>query len=216
MTAARAFAPQAPATVASLGLSGFSYGDTPVLGPIDLTVSRGETVALTGPSGIGKSTLLRILAGIYPPQGRCEVAGRVAFVFQEPTLLRWRTAQRNIEIASKVSSAAATAALAEVGLAAYAARFPDQLSLGQQRRLALARAFAVDPDLMLLDEPFVSLDPAAADEMMTLFATLRARRDMATVLVTHVATEARRLATRIVTLAGTPAGIVSDQPNTGD
>lgn len=213
MTAASAHATQALATVVSLGLSGFSYGDTPVLGPVDLTIRRGETVALIGPSGIGKSTLLRVLAGIYPPQGRCTVTGRTAFVFQEPTLLRWRTAQRNIEIASKVSPAAATAALAEVGLAAYGTRFPDQLSLGQQRRLALARAFAVDPDLMLLDEPFVSLDPAAADEMMTLFATLRARRDMATVLVTHAESEAHRLATRIVTLAGSPAQILSDASN---
>ena len=196
--------------VVSLDLPGFSFGGTPVLGPLSLTVDKGETLALTGPSGIGKSTLLRIIAGVYPAQGQRQVTGRVAFVFQEPTLLRWRTARRNIEIAAKVSPSKALAALNEVGLVDYADRFPDQLSLGQQRRLALARAFACDPDLMLLDEPFVSLDDVAADEMMTLFAALRARRDMASILVTHAGQEARRLATRTLSLSGSPARISAD------
>ncbi len=194
------------APVFRLELPGFSYGDTPVLGPLTLEAARGETLALTGPSGVGKSTLLRILAGIFRPNGgRCDVQGRLAFVFQEPTLLRWRTARQNIEIVAKVSPGRASQALADVGLAAFSDRFPDQLSLGQQRRLSLARAFATDPDLMLLDEPFVSLDPETAEEMISLFADLRSRRDMATVLVTHVAAEAQRLATRIVTLEGSPA-----------
>lgn len=197
-------------SVVSLDLPGFSFGGTPVLGPLALTVHRGETLALIGPSGIGKSTLLRIIAGVYSAQGVRRIAGRVAFVFQEPTLLRWRTAQRNIEIAAKVDAPKAQAALEEVGLGSYADRFPDQLSLGQQRRLALARAFACDPDLMLLDEPFVSLDDVAADEMMTLFAALRARRAMASILVTHAGAEARRLATRTLTLSGSPARIAAD------
>jgi ABC-type nitrate/sulfonate/bicarbonate transport system ATPase subunit len=197
-------------TVAKLDLPGFSYGGTPVLGPVALRVAKGETLALTGPSGIGKSTLLRILAGLTKAPGTRRVTGRVAFVFQEPTLLRWRSAQRNIEIAAKVSPAKAAATLYDVGLAAYADRFPDQLSLGQQRRLTLARAFACDPDLMLLDEPFVSLDAAAASEMMTLFAALASRHDMASVIVTHAPEEARRLATRTLTLSGTPAQITAD------
>ncbi|MBU2357803.1 MAG: ATP-binding cassette domain-containing protein [Alphaproteobacteria bacterium] len=192
-------------TVIELDLPGFSFGGIPVLGPLTLRVDRGETLALTGPSGIGKSTLLRIIAGVYPAQGSRRITGRLAFVFQEPTLLRWRSAQRNIEIAAKITSGRAATALDEVGLGTYADRFPDQLSLGQQRRLALARAFACDPDLMLLDEPFVSLDATAADEMMTLFAALRARRDMASILVTHAGEEARRRATRTLTLAGRPA-----------
>ena len=197
-------------SVVHLDLPGFSFGATPVLGPLALDVDRGETLALTGPSGIGKSTLLRIVAGVYPARGSRRIAGRMAFVFQEPTLLRWRSAQRNIEIAAKVTAPRAQAALEEVGLAAYADRFPDQLSLGQQRRLALARAFACDPDLMLLDEPFVSLDAIAAEEMMTLFAALRARRDMASILVTHAEEEARRLATRTLRLSGSPARIAAE------
>ncbi|MCF7700373.1 ABC transporter ATP-binding protein [Loktanella sp. M215] len=197
-------------TVIELDLPGFSFGRTPVLGPLTLRVDRGETLALTGPSGIGKSTLLRIIAGVYPAQGSPRITGRMAFVFEEPTLLRWRSAQRNIEIAAKVTPGRAATALDEVGLGTFADRFPDQLSLGQQRRLALARAFACDPDLMLLDEPFVSLDATAADEMMTLFAALRARRDMASILVTHAGEEARRLATRTLTLAGRPATLAAD------
>ena len=197
-------------SVVTLDLPGFSFGATPVLGQVSLSVARGETLALTGPSGIGKSTLLRIIAGVYPARGTRRIAGRLAFVFQEPTLLRWRSARRNIEIAARVDADQAQAALVEVGLAAYADRFPDQLSLGQQRRLSLARAFACDPDLMLLDEPFVSLDAAAADEMMTLFAALRARRDMASILVTHAEAEARRLATRTLRLYGSPARIAAE------
>ena len=201
-------------SVVTLDLPGFSFGATPVLGHVSLSVARGETLALTGPSGIGKSTLLRIIAGVYAARGLRRVTGRLAFVFQEPTLLRWRSARRNIEIAARVDAPRALTALEEVGLAAYADRIPDQLSLGQQRRLALARAFACDPDLMLLDEPFVSLDAAAAEEMMTLFAALRARRDMASILVTHAAAETARLATRTLTLSGRPATVTADVPAT--
>jgi NitT/TauT family transport system ATP-binding protein len=140
------------------------------------------------------------------------VTARTAFVFQEPTLLRWRTAQQNIEIAAKVTPDKAAETLADVGLGAFADRYPDQLSLGQQRRLALARAFACDPGLMLLDEPFVSLDAKAASEMMTLFQSLASRRAMATVIVTHAPDEARRLATCTLTLSGTPAQITALTP----
>lgn len=101
--------------------------------------------------------------------------------------------------------------LVDVGLGDRAADFPAQLSLGQQRRLSLARALAVKPDLLLLDEPFVSLDPRLAHEMKELFDRLRATHRMATVLVTHVPEEARELADRIVTLGGSPA-VLSTTP----
>jgi NitT/TauT family transport system ATP-binding protein len=158
--------------------------------------------------------LLRVIAGLEKRyDGTCTVAGRVAVVFQEPTLMPWRTVLENVIIPTEISSGRAQDALAEVGLSGREADFPNQLSLGQQRRLSLARAFAVKPDLLLMDEPFVSLDPVLVEEMMALFITLRDAHDVATILVTHVDAEAKKLADRIVTLGGQPALITDDRAN---
>ena len=185
-------------------------GVTPVLGAISLEVDPGETVAITGPSGIGKTTLLRILAGLHQGwRGKLDLPGRVAMVFQEPTLLPWRTAVDNITITTGCTSQEAIDVLHDVGLAEKALAYPGALSLGQQRRLGLARAFARRPQVLLLDEAFVSLDPALADEMMLLFEQLCKARPLATVMVTHVASEAERLATRILRLEGRPATLLS-------
>ena len=199
------------APVLDLRLDELSYNGQTILKDIALTVTRGQTLALVGPSGIGKSSLLRIFAGLERRfTGNCSVTGKTAMVFQEPTLLPWRNLRDNITIASGASPAEADAVLADVGLAHRAEEYPNRLSLGQQRRLSLARALAVKPAILLLDEPFVSLDPALVEEMMTLFTTLRAAHQVTTVLVTHVEEEARRLADRVVTLAGSPARISSD------
>ena len=182
------------------------FGTTIVLGPLRLGVARGETVALTGPSGVGKTTLLRILAGLDREfSGTLRRPERVAVVFQEPTLLPWRSARDNICLATRITPEAAEARLAEVGLAGRGAALPRQLSLGQQRRLALARALAADPELLLLDEPFVSLDADLAAEMLALTARLLAPRTIATLLVTHAAGEVEALAERTLRLSGQPA-----------
>ena len=200
--------------VLALQQVGLAYGTRMILTGISLIVPRGQTVALVGPSGIGKSSLLRVLAGLQTcDAGTCTINGKTAMVFQEPTLLPWRNLRDNITIATGVSVAEADAALADVGLADRPEEYPNRLSLGQQRRLSLARAFAVKPALLLLDEPFVSLDPELADEMMNLFARLRDSHQVTTVLVTHIREEAERLADRIVTLAGDPATIASDTAN---
>ncbi|PTX54675.1 NitT/TauT family transport system ATP-binding protein [Litoreibacter ponti] len=196
-------------------LDGLSIGATAILGAISLRVARSETLALVGPSGVGKTSLLRIIAGLETRhQGRCDAAGQVAMIFQEPTLLPWRNLTDNLCIPTGISKAEATAALAEVGLAGRGDDYPNTLSLGQQRRLSLARAFAVKPDLLLMDEPFVSLDQDLAREMMALFVKLRTAHNVTTILVTHVAEEAKQLATRIVTLGGTPGAITGDVANT--
>ncbi|MEO8243462.1 MAG: ATP-binding cassette domain-containing protein [bacterium] len=197
--------------VLRLNLTGHSRGGQAILGPLSLTLAPQETLALIGPSGIGKTTILRLIAGLEPAQGVVQVTGRLAMVFQEPTLLPWRTARQNLCLATGIAAAEADTLLAEVGLAGLATRFPGQLSLGQQRRLSLARAFAARPALLLMDEPFVSLDPDLADEMMAVFTRLRATRPLATLLVTHVEAEARRLASRIIRLGGSPAVITDDQ-----
>ncbi|MDJ0822204.1 MAG: ATP-binding cassette domain-containing protein [Paracoccaceae bacterium] len=192
--------------VAHLRLEGMRFGNRAVLGPLELSLAPSETLALSGPSGVGKTTLLRILAGLETGfRGTLQKPERVAVVFQEPTLMPWRSLRDNLVLTLGISADAAEKALDEVGLAGRGDDFPGQLSLGQQRRMALARAFASDPELLLMDEPFVSLDPKLADEMMTLFETLRAGRDITTLIVTHVESEARRLGTRWLELAGQPA-----------
>ena len=183
------------------------FGPVQVLGPVQFTIAPGETVALVGPSGIGKSTVLRIVAGIDSRyQGRVDRPDTIAIVFQEPTLLPWRSARDNLLLTQPgLTRAAADAALDKVGLAGRGDAFPLHLSLGQQRRLALARAFAGKPDLLIMDEPFVSLDAGMAEQMMALTETLIAEARPATLFVTHAAAEAERLASRILHLDGRPA-----------
>jgi len=186
-----------------------SFGDTQVLGRVAFEIAPGETVAVLGPSGIGKSTLLRIVAGLDDAfEGHVERPDRLAIVFQEPTLLPWRSALQNLTLLHPgLSHEAAAGMLAKVGIADKAGLYPGQLSLGQQRRLALARAFAGRPELLIMDEPFVSLDPGTAETMLALTGRLIAECRPATLFVTHHREEAVRLGSRIVALDGTPATI---------
>lgn len=185
------------------------FAGVPVLGPLVLSVAPGETVALLGPSGSGKSTLLRIAAGLERDfVGQAQVTGRLGVVFQEPALLKWRTALANITLMTGAAPARARALMAEMGLGGLEERYPGQMSLGQQRRLAIARALAAEAEVLLLDEPFASLDPENAAAMVGLVArTLRERR-LTCLLVTHDLGQARALAGRIFRLEGRPAGLV--------
>ncbi|MAN57915.1 MAG: ATP-binding cassette domain-containing protein [Paracoccus sp. (in: a-proteobacteria)] len=193
-------------------LRGKSFAGRAVLGPIRLTIGRGRRVAVLGPSGIGKSTLLRIVAGLDRDfDGQAEGDDRLAVVFQEPTLLPWRRALDNITIAAGCDAAVGRDLMAQVGLAGREDQFPRQMSLGQQRRLALARAFAARPDILLMDEPFASLDPETATRMIRLAAGLLDRSGAGLFLVTHDAGEPARLEAQVFRLSGHPAVLQRDR-----
>lgn len=189
-----------------------AFGEEEVLRDIRFEMEIGETVAILGPSGVGKSTLLRLVAGIDTAfEGEITRPENIAMVFQEPVLLPWRSVIENLTLVHpQLGSQAALSALERTGIADRAGLFPGQLSLGQQRRLALARAFAGRPELLVLDEPYVSLDPAMAEDMLALTEALIAETAPAVILVTHSEAEARRLARLCLRLAGKPATIIEE------
>lgn len=189
------------------------YTGRPPLGPIDLTIAPGEIVAVVGASGAGKSTLLRLLAGLEPPsEGIVQRAdGRTGFVFQSATLMPWADALTNVALPLELSGMArpeararAAEALTAVGLGDRLDARPRQLSGGMAMRVALARALATGPDLLLLDEPFAALDSVTRrrliEDLHRLWA-VRAPRP-AIVFVTHDVEEAVYLASRAVVLDG--------------
>lgn len=198
------------ARVIRVSIEAKRFGPTPVLRRVAFQIAAGETVALIGPSGIGKTTLLRLIAGIDRDyDGHVTRPDRQAIVFQEPTLLPWRSALDNLLLVHpELSRSDALIALDRVGLAGKETLFPGQLSLGQQRRLSLARAFAGRPELLIMDEPFVSLDKDTAETMLSLTEDLIAQHRPATLFVTHAQVEAERLADRVLSLKAGPDGAV--------
>lgn len=190
-----------------------------VLRDVALDVEAGSFVVLTGPSGCGKSTLLNIVAGLdrdYAGSIAFNPAEpRLAFVFQTPRLLPWRTVEENIALAIAEGDPAIARVpemLEAVGLTEARHAYPERISLGMQRRAALARAFVLEPDLLLMDEPFVSLDEDTARALRELLMQLWNRRPTTVLFVTHDRTEAVTLATRILRMSGGNATIDRDEP----
>jgi NitT/TauT family transport system ATP-binding protein len=193
-----------------------SGGKLQVLGELVFSLGSGEVAALVGPSGCGKTTLLRIVAGLdrdFDGNVAFPAHGTLAMVFQEPRLLPWRTVEQNVRLAApEANDANLDTLFRTLGLAGHRNHYPGELSLGLARRVALARAFAVEPDLLLLDEPFVSLDDALAARLREELAELVNRRPVTTLLVTHNVEEAIGLADRLLLLSISPARMLANVP----
>ena len=183
---------------------------------LNLRLEAGSFGALIGPSGCGKTTILKIAAGLdadFRGELRTPGSGRLGMVFQEPRLLAWRTVEQNIRLALAPDRAGIdlTELVEILGLGAHLARYPGELSLGLARRVAVARAFAVDPNFLLLDEPFVSLDEATADRLRNELMALTTRTEVTTLFVTHDLAEAVQLADRLFFLAERPTRIILEK-----
>lgn len=193
------------------------------LNELSLTVANREFVCVVGPSGCGKTTLLNCIAGLDRDyDGRVSlphVAGRdrpvVGYVFQSPRLLPWRTVIENIELVQtrhQIESHKVRELLAATKLEDVTHVYPERLSLGMQRRVALVRAFVVEPDVLLMDEPFVSLDEPTAQRLRRLLVGIWSDRPATVIFVTHDLREAIQLADRIVLLSPAPGTVVAEVP----
>jgi len=197
---------------------------TAALEPVSISVADGEFVALLGPSGCGKSTLLNLIAGLIPASsGRIEVGCKPvvgpgpdrAMVFQQPSLLPWRTAAANVRYGLQMRGTNTAAeqrervawALDLVGLTTFADHYPHQLSGGMQQRVNLARAMAAMPKVLLLDEPFGSLDAITRQQMQSELARICSVTTCTVILVTHDISEALFLADRIVVMTDRPGRV---------
>ena len=177
----------------------FAYGDTPVLHNVSLTLREKNAVCFTAPSGKGKTTLLRLIAGLETPQSGTVTRRdglQTAVVFQENRLFPWMTAEENV--AAVCPDKDVTPFLDAVELTEARGKYPRELSGGMQRRVALARALAYGGDLLLLDEPFTGLDPALRERIAAAIRTRFA--DACIVLITHDTDEAALLDAEIVAL----------------
>lgn len=205
----------------------FSFGSEDVLSRISLQVDRNEIVSVLGPSGVGKTTLLRCIAGLLQPHaGEIQIDGdtpqtatkkqNIGYLFQQDSLLEWRTVRENVLLPFEASMASSSIAIEQqlanslrlVGLTEVDNKFPRELSGGMRQRVALARALAPEPRVLLLDEPFAAIDLLTREKIMIELHAILRNAQTPTVLVTHHIEEAVFLSDRLLLLGGKPANIV--------
>lgn len=196
-------------------------GSLTALQDLQFSCASNSFTSIVGPSGCGKTTTLRCILGLETAYtGSIKIAGqplednngKVSAVFQEPRILPWRTVDQNVRLAlpKDYPDAALDSLFEELGLAAHRHFFPAELSLGLARRVSLARAFAVEPGLLILDEPFVSLDDATAGRLRNLLVKVWSARTCTALMVTHNLLEAIELSDRILIYSGAPSKISLD------
>ena len=204
------------------------YGPLVVHERLEFSVAANEFVCICGPSGCGKTTLLDMLAGILKPsQGHVLIDGtqadpkrqNISFVFQEPSTYPWLTVRENVATGLKIKGAPRAEIDAKVrdiirivGLTDFEGYYPHQISGGMKQRVAIARAFATDADLILMDEPFVSLDQPTRERMQREVLDIWRHRKRTVIFVTHNLEEAVFLGDRILILSAKPARIVAELP----
>ncbi|MBS1207810.1 MAG: transporter-like protein [Proteobacteria bacterium] len=200
------------------------FGAFAALGPLSFSTENERIVSVVGPSGCGKSTLLRLVAGLESPSaGRITLDGepitgpdpRVSVAFQEPRLMPWLSVEKNVELAvwdweADQRRQAVSAVLAKVGLTRFAQALPKQLSGGMAQRVGLARALVGAPKLLLLDEPFGSLDPLTRIRMQEHLIEIVGEEGPAILLITHDIEEALVLSDRVLVFRGPPASLQRD------
>ncbi|MDD1607418.1 MAG: ABC transporter ATP-binding protein [Methylococcaceae bacterium] len=190
----------------------------PTIKNFHLSLTSNEFICLVGSSGCGKTTLLNCLSGLdtqYEGEilvGEQHTSPKIGYIFQNPRLLPWRTVRENIELVLEPhqSPALIDPLLEIMQLTKSQHEYPERLSVGMNRRVAIIRAFAVNPDLLLMDEPFVSLDPPTARDVRALLLQLWQQRPHTVLFVTHDLREAIALADRLIFLASAPMRVISD------
>ena len=194
-----------------------SFNGLKVLDNLSFEITRSEVVSILGPSGIGKTTLLRLITGtLIPDSGTVEVVSpQIGYIFQEPRLLPWRTSRENISLVLRANGTAKKEAddmaggwIGRLGLRGFEDYYPAQLSGGMMQRVSIARAFAIEPEILLMDEPFSNLDMKLKESLLTMLEDMLREYRTTVVHVTHDLSEAMRLADRLFEVL--PEGVMKE------